>query len=254
MIALEICASANDLDRPSELLCKFFFPQLEKEEIKRKLIQGLGVGFMEVGLAEINSASRTFSARVSEQLVIIGSAEVRAYSSTKLKEQLVIACDNESIWLSKMGRELSGLDCTQLAIELAYFCVEPEYQGLGIGKELFYRSILSTLGEVQNLRCGLFTLAKGVYSGSGKGQLIRDYLLEIEKDFNGTDAKGMVIVKGEKTPLSELEMRFGVVRSNFRPRGESVATQILAQRWGWKMLGLSKNLSPVWGTTVFLSN
>lgn len=243
-----------DLVGPSELLRKFFFPQLRKEEMVARLSQESEMDVMTVGTDGINSISRVFAVQDKELLTTVGSAEVRVYPGSKLKEQLVIKYDNESIWLSKMGRELVGLCSARLAAELAYFCVEPEYQGRGMGKELFYRSIFSVLREVHDLRCSLFTLAKGVYSGSGKGQLIRGYLLEVEKDFNDIDAKGMVIVTGTKVPLHGVEMKFGVSRSYFKPKDESMATQVLAQRWGWKMLGLSKNLSPIWGISVFLPN
>lgn len=242
----------TDLIQSSNLLRKFFFPQIGKEEMIARLSRESEIDVMAVGTDGVNSISRVFAIQDKELLTTVGGAEVRIYPGSKLKEQLVIKYDDDNIWFSKMGGELIGLSSTRLAVELAYFCVEPEFQGKGIGKELFYRSVLSTLGEVHDLRCSLFTLAKGVYSGSGKGQLIRDYLLKIEEDTNGAGVNGTAIVTGTKVPLREMEIKFEVNRSCFKPRDESMATQELAQRWGWKMLGLSKNLSPIWGTSVFL--
>lgn len=247
---IESCTSDNGLREASILLHKFFFGGLDYVDYFRKLSDST---LKDVSVIDLDGgfASRVFM--IKNEDGAIGSGEVRVFPATKLSGQLLIMNDGESIWLSKMGRELVGLNFSTLAVELAYFAIEPEFRSKGVGSEVFYGSILSTLGDVDSVCCSLFTVAKGVYAGSGMGQQVRDYLLSVERENNGTTDGSYVIVSGTRIPLGEVERKFRIDSHCFKPRDESVATQILAERWGWNKLGLSKNLSPVYGLTVFLS-
>ena len=58
------------------------------------------------------------------------------------------------------------------------------------------------------------------------------------------------MVTGEKFPLAEMEVKYEFTRDKLTTRGLSVATEVIAQKLGWKNIGLSTNLSPVYGAEI----
>lgn len=204
-------------------------------------------GVWEVSLGLKPKASRAFL--FTDGVVEMGASEVGIYSWDRLGNQLVFQTDNDCMWLSKMNRVLPGLDPGELAVEFAYFAVEPDYRGKGLGSVLFSQSMCRVLEEVEKAEC-LFTIAQGVYAGTGKGQRIKEHLLGVERQINGIDAHGLAVVKGVPVSLGVIEDLFEIDRRDLRVRDESIATVKLAQRMEWQRLGLATNLSPIYGTRV----
>jgi len=231
----------------ADVLTRHFSLQKDAAAKQEQIMTEAARGAREVSLGLAPKASRVFL--FTDGSAEMGASEVGIYSWKRLGNQLVFNRDSDSIWLSKMNRVLPGLDPGELAVEFAYFAVENAYRGMGLGSVLFKQSLCRVLEEVGPVEC-LFTIAKGVYSGSGKGQQVKEHLLGVERQINGIDENGLTIVKGVKVPLGLIEDEFHIGRQDLRVRPESVATVKLAQRMGWQEIGLATNLSPIYGTRV----
>jgi len=245
---MKMCVGRGDNLTDALKLLQFHFGLDLSQE---KLVQELQAGVSDLVDDKALKASRILIAQDDVNSFGVGYANI--YLWERLSPQLLIKFDKEEgkIWLSKMGNEVGTRGQYPIAVELAYYCINQEYQSRGIGKAIFFQTILNSLSEINTFNLVFLTIAMGCYAGTGVGQQIRQYLLEDEKNINGVSPDGKIIVTGVKKDLGEVEEIFEVTSANFRTREQSIATRILAEKIYCREIGLSKNLSPVFAREFF---
>ena len=249
LLTQEPASLYGGIEAAAATLQRAFFENKSQPEVLGRLVEESSKTVDEIILGQARKATRPF-VFWDEEGRQVGASEVAVYAWETLGKQLLMKSDGESIWLTKMHKELIVSGDTPVAVELAYFAVNPDYWGMGCGRYIFSESMKRVLVETGDTAGCLFTIAMGEYAHTGKGQQVKEFLLNREKAINGKDSEGWINVTGEKFPLAEMEVKYEFTRDKLTTRGLSVATEVIAQKLGWKNIGLSTNLSPVYGAEI----
>ena len=182
-----------------------------------------------------------------------GVTQAKYYDWDLLKKQIHFAANInqvgqiERVWLAPLSN-IVGLrddDDHAIATELAYYWIDQDVRGNGFGRLLF-NAPFDRFVNIRKENYFLFTIAMGNSVGTKRGNKLLEYMLNKEKEVNGLDSNGKVIVKGISVEHEELE-NIGFTSEMFGIRNESMATKVLALERGLKFVAFSRNLSPLYG-------
>lgn len=133
----------------------------------------------------------------------------------------------------------------QMATEIAYVWVIPEYRKWKYGRNLWDYAI-SRVKLIASHSDILFTMSKSGTTGSFKAQLVFDRILKVEEETNGRNSEGIVNLTGIWLSSLEVLLTTSIDLSGIGTRSDAKPVETLARRSGMRRVGYSSNLSKVW--------
>ena len=200
----------------------------------------------------IQKATDVFFQR--EEGVVVAILALKYYRWALLGPQLffeVVLSEGETIAFSlKPMNQLVGSTEAVFAGELAYFWVSPSYRGHGIGRKLFAYTV-SRFREQLSSGDVAFTLSLGNKSHLYAGRDLKKLMLQHEEAVSGVDEKsGLIRVRSTPLALSTVEDQLGFPVSEIGSSDGSIATEVLARKFGMAFRGYSRNLSLLFASVV----
>jgi hypothetical protein len=242
---IEEIVSETDIKTAAEMLAREFY--------KPELLEKATASYEE---ALKSGKSRGVMTRIGNE--VAGVATYNVYNWEKLGPQLYFQGDLNASHATRALRlrRISDLvadtyrdsNHTETAVEMSYNVVLPRFRGMKLGSRQWDKR-LELIG-VQYPEALVFTLARSEFSGLGVDQRILEYLLSVEREAQGIPEGGRVNVEGVFAAIGPLGTTLGLDLTNVSAQAGALQTISLARRSGFKHLGYSRNLSPVWGRFV----
>lgn len=136
----------------------------------------------------------------------------------------------------------------QHVAELSYTVITDEFRGQGVQTQAFNERLREIISQLEDAI--VFTIAMSRYQGTDVNHKLTQFMLDVEATINGKNDKGSVNVLGEWVTIEAIENGLSLRLSPFLCTMGSPQTRHLAEKFGLKYAGLSRNLSPVYASTL----
>lgn len=180
----------------------------------------------------------------------IGVLDLRFYRFEVIAPQLYLIekADKEGkishLSLKCFGEIINKKKKPKFVGELAYYVVAEQERGKKLGSSLFQQGI-NRIRELIGGKGLMLVIAKTATTNSRAGKKVTEYLLRREREENGTDEKGKVIIKNIPISVEDIQRSTGVNCANLDAEKMNSPTSHLAEKHGMKFICYSKKLSPV---------
>lgn len=180
----------------------------------------------------------------------MGVLDLRFYRFDVIASQLYLTEKTDEkgeishLSLKHFGEIIGKEDQPEFVGELAYYVVTEQERGKKLGSLLFQQGI-DRIKELIDGKGLLLTIAKTSSTNSGAGKKVIEYLLRRERELNGLDKEGKVIVKGIPISVEDIQLSTGVDCSGLNKGRMNSPTSHLAKKLGIEFICYSKNLSSV---------
>lgn len=223
--------------------------QILSEEFYRHSDQNKGV----VTFSETLLHGKEFAILLSSGVDVCGVSTWKFYDHQQLAPQLYFQPKFEkntlkSLRLRSFEHLVHDNDFRadyQTYAELAYSAVIEQFRGQGLGGILFTERIKKI--KEQNPSAFMFDLARGDFSRLPDIKTrITDFMLQREEQQNGRFENGKIKVTGTWVPIELVNSHLSLDLSQLNENSGAQATIYQCKKNGFRFIGFSRNLSPVW--------
>lgn len=225
------------------LLTHHFYENEPHQRVRERIVRSIQTGEQIVKCMKVDGQ-------------FVGVTTYKLFDWDRLKKQLYLqtkCIDNVITHLRLLPLQdlLGAIGITspnQQVVELSYTVIVDEFRRRGLQTQAFHERLRGILDQLED--AVVFTIAMSRYQGTDVNHKLTQFMLDVEATVNGTNDKGSVNVLGEWVTVADIENGLDLNLLPLLCTMGSPQTRHLAEKFGLKYAGLSRNLSPVYASTL----